>query len=301
MSSGACRRVLDSRPCNFWALREKRAEQIYPFARNMRQSAQIGRFLQGFYEAAFGERPTFDVNVDLDDKKPQLIIAQPQYHTLRIRQIVNVFRQSGVVNSVAVLQINEDDQALKILRAELEEVGVALAPAWAASGVGVLTTSGERIKGLEFDACIILGLEDVERAALNFTLNRAYVALSRPARRLALICTDYPPLLRKVDKALFDEDVIYSIGKKLLAVFSKAYDVTWDEAVQDTNMRAIVAAQKELLFETPKPRLFVYQYCLFLNSTSASWIISELGSPGWSPATLATIMNSETSLASFAS
>ena len=57
------------------------------------------------------------------------------------------------------------------------------------------------------------------------------------------------------------EDVIYSIGKRLLAVFSKAYDVTWDEALQDTNMRAIVAAQKELLFETPKPRLFVYQYC----------------------------------------
>ena len=186
------------------SLREKRAEQIYPFARNMRQSAQIGRFLQGFYEAAFGERPTFDVSVELDDKKPQLIVAQPQYHTLRIRQIVNVFRQSGVVSSVAVLQINEDDQALKKLRAELEEAGVPLAPAWAASGAGILTTSVERIKGLEFDACIILGLEDVERAALNFTLNRAYVALSRPARRLALICTDYPPLLRKVDKALFD-------------------------------------------------------------------------------------------------
>ena len=115
-----------------------------------------------------------------------------------------MFGQSGVVNSLAVLQINEDEKALTMLRAELEEAGVPLAPPWAASGVGVLTTSVERIKGLEFDACIVVGLEDVERAALNFTLNRAYVALSRPARRLALLCTEYPSLLRKVDKTLFD-------------------------------------------------------------------------------------------------
>ena len=186
------------------SLREKRAEQQYPFARNMRQSAQIGRFLQGFYEVAFGQRPTFDINAALDDKKPQLVIAPPRDHTLRIKQIWNVFMQSGVVSSLAVLQINEDEQALKKLRAELEEAGVPLAPAWAASGTGLCTTSVERIKGLEFDACIVLGLEDVERASLNFTINRAYVALSRPARRLALICGEYPPLLRKVDKALFD-------------------------------------------------------------------------------------------------
>ncbi len=90
------------------------------------------------------------------------------------------------------------------VRSELSERGVRLAPIWAASGEGLLTTSVERIKGLEFDACIVLGLEDVETAALNFTLNRAYVALSRPAWRLALICSEYPALLRKVDKSLFD-------------------------------------------------------------------------------------------------
>jgi hypothetical protein len=105
---------------------------------------------------------------------------------------------------VALLQINEDDQALRKLRADLQRAGVPLAEIWAASGQGLLTTSVERIKGLEFDACIVLGLEDVETAALNFTLNRAYVALSRPARRLALICSEYPALLRKLDKSLFD-------------------------------------------------------------------------------------------------
>lgn len=186
------------------SLRGKAVEQIYPFARNMRQSKQIGRFLQGFYEAAFSERPTFDVNPTFDDKKPQLIIAPPQDHALRIKQIAAVLSKSDVIDSVALLQINEDEQALKKLRAELEKAGVPLAPMWAATGSGVLTTSVERIKGLEFDACIVLGLEGVDRAALNFTVNRAYVALSRPARRLALICSEYPALLRKVDKSLFD-------------------------------------------------------------------------------------------------
>lgn len=186
------------------SLRGGGGEQYYPFARNMRQSKQIGLFLRGFYEAAFRERPTFQVNEDLDDKKPQLIIVPPQDHALRIKQIASVLRRSDVVSSVALLQINEDEQALKKLRAELEKAGVPLAPAWSAAGPGLLTTSVERIKGLEFDACIVLGLEDVETAALNFTLNRAYVALSRPARRLALICSEYPPLLRKVDKSLFD-------------------------------------------------------------------------------------------------
>jgi len=61
------------------------------------------------------------------------------------------------------------------------------------------------------------------------------------------------------------EEVIYSIGERLLSVFSKAYGITWDKAVQTTNMKAIVAAQKAILFETPKPRFFVYQYCRFLD------------------------------------
>ena len=186
------------------SLRGKGAEQIYPFSRNMRQSKQIGRFLQGFYELAFRERPTFDVNNTVEDTKPQLIVAPRQDHARRIKQLVAVLRRSNIVSTIALLQINEDPPALSALRAELDEIGVPLAPVWAASGDGLLTSSVERIKGLEFDACIVLGLEGVESAALNFTLNRAYVALSRPARRLALVCSEYPPLLRKLDKSLFD-------------------------------------------------------------------------------------------------
>ena len=186
------------------SLRGKGAEQVYPFARNMRQSRQIGRFLQGFYEVAFKERPTFEANSAIDDKKPQLIIAPPQDHPLRIKQLVAVLRRSKVIETIAVLQINEDEDAMMRLRSELEQAGVALAAPWAARGSGLLTTSVERIKGLEFDACIVLGFEDVESAALNFTLNRAYVALSRPARRLAILASEFPSLLRKVDRGLFD-------------------------------------------------------------------------------------------------
>lgn len=66
------------------------------------------------------------------------------------------------------------------------------------------------------------------------------------------------------------ENVIYDIGERLLSVFSKAYEVDWDMAMQTANMKAVVAAQKDLLFETPKPRFFVYQYCRFLNDQRAA-------------------------------
>lgn len=186
------------------SLRGEGSEQIYPFARNMRQSREIGRFLQGFYEVAFKERPTFDASSAIHDKKPQLIIAQPSDHAMRIKQLAAVLRRSEVVKSIAILQVNEDEESLVRLRTELQASGLPLAPIWAASGDGILTTSVERIKGLEFDACIVLGLDDVESASLNFTLNRAYVALSRPARRLALIASEFPSILRQVDGALFD-------------------------------------------------------------------------------------------------
>ena len=61
------------------------------------------------------------------------------------------------------------------------------------------------------------------------------------------------------------EEVIYHIGEKLLSVFGQAYGITWDQPTQIANMRAIVKAQKDLVFETPKPRFFVYQYCRFLD------------------------------------
>jgi hypothetical protein len=65
------------------------------------------------------------------------------------------------------------------------------------------------------------------------------------------------------------EEVIRSIGENLLVVFDKAYGVAWDKSVQTANMKAIIAAQKDVLYETPKPRFFVYQYCRFLEAQRA--------------------------------
>lgn len=119
---------------------------------------------------------------------------------------------------MCLLQINEDEVEMKRLRAALEALDVPLAPIWetqesaetAKDGSNsrpqrrLITTSVERAKGLEYDACIVLGLNDVERSALHFSKNRAYVALSRPARRLILLCQEFPALLHKVHKGTFE-------------------------------------------------------------------------------------------------
>lgn len=60
-------------------------------------------------------------------------------------------------------------------------------------------------------------------------------------------------------------EVIFRIGEKLLDVFSQAHSKKWDQETQSSNMKEIVSAQEEISFETPKPRLFVYQYCRFLD------------------------------------
>ena len=177
-------------------------DQKYPFAKNMRQSRQIGEFLGGFFEVAFRQRRPFAVNMELNDVKPQVIIAEPRDYARRIRQIVSVLDRSDVVESIALLQINENRKAMDGLRRELTDSGVPIAQE--PSDKGLLMSSAEQIKGLEFDACIVLGFEDVEKSAPKFALNRAYVSLSRPARRLVMICNEYPSLLRNVDGSLFE-------------------------------------------------------------------------------------------------
>ena len=65
------------------------------------------------------------------------------------------------------------------------------------------------------------------------------------------------------------EEVIREIGERLLDVFAKAYEVEWDMKIQRENMNRIIEAQQDHLFETPKPRFFVYQYLRFLDLQSA--------------------------------
>ncbi|GAB6056902.1 helicase domain-containing protein [Desulfonatronum parangueonense] len=178
----------------------------YPFARNMRQSQQIGLFLESFYQAAFGERARFEAGNRIQDIKPQLLICPQHEFSLRIKQVFNLVNRSPVLSSIALLQINEDQESMERLRDSLKNINVPLANIWESKvdKNHLVTTSVERIKGLEFDACIVLGLDDVERASLNFTTNRAYVALSRPTRRLAIICEHFPRLLQNVNTTLFE-------------------------------------------------------------------------------------------------
>ncbi len=177
----------------------------YPFAQNMRQSQQIALFLESFFKSAFGEKASFYSNSRIKDIKPQLYLCRTSDFALRIKQIYNIVSRSSI-ESIALIQINEDQESMERLRANLLDLGVPLAEIWESNNDNqhLITTSVERIKGLEFDACIVLGLDDVERASLNFTTNRAYVALSRPTRRLAILCEEFPRLLQNVDQSLFE-------------------------------------------------------------------------------------------------
>ncbi|MBU4357008.1 MAG: hypothetical protein KJ822_16975 [Proteobacteria bacterium] len=188
------------------SIKEQEVYQHFRFSKNMRQSTQISRFLQAFYEVAFGEVAPFEVGDQFEEIKPQLLLGPAAFFPNIIRQLVTVLRLSQKVESIALLQINEDEEALIRLRAALDREGVALAPIWEPSAEAgqLVTTSVERIKGLEYDACLVLGLDDVERASLNFTTNRAYVALSRPTHRLAMLCEEFPRLIQKVPRDLFE-------------------------------------------------------------------------------------------------
>ncbi len=186
-------------------IKDDREAQLYPFAKNFRQSNEIGRFLQEFYRAAFEEEPTFELNTEIHDAVPQLVIADTQDFTTRIRQIMTVFNRSESVESVAMLQINADFNHMNEIRESLEEFGVKLAGEGETySNKGLVTSTVEDVKGLEFDACILLGLEDIAPSARSFSKNRAYVGISRPTQRLIMICQEYPTVLRGVDQSSYE-------------------------------------------------------------------------------------------------
>jgi hypothetical protein len=188
------------------SLRDKGVYQSFPFAKNMRQSRQIGLFLQSFYQSIFGKIAPFEVNDVVAGKKPLLFVGSSSEFGLRIHQRLNVLRRNPEIQSIALLQVNEDKEAMDQIRANLEMIGVELAPIWNASDATgrLITTSVERIKGLEYDACFVVGLDDDDNRNLNFAKNRAYVALSRPSLHLAMFCEEIPRSLQKIDHGLMD-------------------------------------------------------------------------------------------------
>ena len=187
------------------SIRDEYEEERYPFGKNFRQSKEIGAFLLEFYRVAFNEEPNFDVNPDLQDAKPTLITTERQDLAQLIAHLVKELKSSDSIESVALIQVEEDEEQMNELRNGLKENGVELAEAnQDYSNIGLITSTVEKIKGLEFDACILLGLENLNRQSRGIGLNRAYVGLSRPARRLVMICEKFPPLLSDMDQSLYD-------------------------------------------------------------------------------------------------
>ena len=123
---------------------------------------------------------------------------------MRIKQRIAVLKRNPDISSIALLQIDEDEKVMEKLRKGLENQGLDLAPVWSASDGEnrLITTSVERIKGLEYDACLVVGMDNMENSALKHSKNRAYVALSRPVRNLTMFCEEIPSSLQKIDKDL---------------------------------------------------------------------------------------------------
>lgn len=178
----------------------------FPFTKNMRQSGQIGNFLRGFYAKAFGELPKFFANEELNGPKPQLRLMPYTNYATTIKSALNTFKRANFNGSIAVIQINEDEDEMVSYRDMLTKAQIKLAPIWASDGSEgeLVTTSVERIKGLEYDICFVLGFEQAENASINFNKNRVYVALSRPTQRLFMLCEHFPGLLHGVNSDLYD-------------------------------------------------------------------------------------------------
>ncbi len=177
----------------------------FPFQRNLRQSREIAQFLRAFYQRAFGEFPQFDAGDRLEGIKPQLYVGHANDFPQLIAQMWTTFAATGSLQRLAAIQVNEDTAAITKMRASLASLGVPVAPEDSLpTAAGLVLTTAERAKGLEFEACIVLGLEDVERSMLNFAKNRAYVALSRPTRRLFMLCETDPILLQTIQRDLYD-------------------------------------------------------------------------------------------------
>lgn len=186
-------------------IRDRNAHIQFPFRRNMRQAREIGLFLQSFHKSAFGQIAPFDAGDRRERHKPQVLIGPRAQFAQRVKQLTNVLKKKGTTGSVAVILVHDDQDALLSMRSSLQILGVEVAePDNLLDRGRVVVTTVEQAKGLEFDMCVIIGLDDVERFSVNFAKNRSYVALSRPTRKLIMLCERPPEILHDVPRDLYD-------------------------------------------------------------------------------------------------
>lgn len=176
----------------------------FRFGTNKRQTPQIVEFLKAYYEVNFGEAPPFDSDTSAaQGSPPELFIGNQIKIIERLRQITKL--PSMKTGTVAVLQVNENIEEKARIVGFLESVGIMPVSPIERNDAGdrwILATV-EEIKGLEFDACLVFGLDSVDADELDYNRNRAYVALSRPAQRLVMLCHEFPSILKGIPPSLY--------------------------------------------------------------------------------------------------
>ena len=111
-------------------IKDRSTDTYFPFSKNLRQTKEMTDFLRAFYSAAFKEPPPFVAKDSFHDIKPQLHLLGLENIPIRIRQMFGVLQKSTSIRSIALLQINEDEQEMAILRSQLAREAVPLAPVW---------------------------------------------------------------------------------------------------------------------------------------------------------------------------
>lgn len=176
----------------------------FRFGTNKRQTPQIVEFLKAYYEVNFGEVPPFDADPDaVPGSPPELFIGNQLKIVERLQQLTKL--PSLKSGSVAVLQVNENPEEKARIVGFLENIGITPVIPTKGDGTGnhwILATV-EEIKGLEFDTCLVFGLDSVDADELDYNRNRAYVAISRPAQRLVMLCHEFPTILKGIPAPLY--------------------------------------------------------------------------------------------------
>jgi hypothetical protein len=176
----------------------------FRFGTNKRQTPQIVEFLKAYYEVNFGEVPPFDADPNAaPGSPPELFIGNQLKIVERLQQLTKL--PSLKSGSVAVLQVNENSEEKARIVGFLESIGITPVIPTKGDGTGnhwILATV-EEIKGLEFDTCLVFGLDSVDADELDYNRNRAYVALSRPAQRLVMLCHEFPTILKGIPAPLY--------------------------------------------------------------------------------------------------
>jgi hypothetical protein len=179
--------------------------RVCPFATNLRQTRQIGEFVRAFHQAVFGQVAEFDAGSASAGPRPRVVIASAETWSDRIAQVYRVAKATGG-GTIAALLVDRDDDFADRLVKRLAALDVPVTTDAKAHGeqLAVLVAAVEDIKGLEFETCIVLGLEQTFRSSLAHTKNRAYVAVSRPTRKLILLSQEFPDVLKQMDAALYE-------------------------------------------------------------------------------------------------